>query len=121
MTDLKIRVNNSNFIDLVKGLELEFNDIAKTINVDKEVTSDQLLSLSIWVIYSCLNGPVGKGKTIEVGGTTISGRDLSFISGSQIRRLCTTLKPSIPRGMSCIMVEKYGDYYPNERFDSEHP
>ena len=116
----KINVKPSTVGDVFKTLNLNLSSIAKSSECDLDLNEKQTENLLLWVVYSVLNGPVGKGKFIETGDKKIEGKDLSFISNTQIFVLCNKVKELIPKGINCIMYEKYGDYYPNDKFLEGH-
>ena len=116
-----IRVNSHTFSELVNSLNLDYQTVARTVDIDVVVTNEQMKKLVTWVVYSCLNGPVGKGKYIEINGSRINGAELHFASNKQIGKLCQIVKLVLPTGINCIMMEKYGEYYPSQRFLEDHP
>ena len=117
---VNVNVKPSTIGDVFKNLNLDLKAIAKSSECDLDLNEKQTDNLLLWIVYSILNGPVGKGKFIDVQDKKIEGKDLDFISNSQIFVLCSKVKEFIPKGINCIMYEKYGDYYPNERFLEGH-
>jgi hypothetical protein len=95
---------------------IDIREILAAASIDYEGVSDEdLLVLLKIAVHCCVNGPVGVKKLTtfpNVGEAKIS--NLISCTNRTWKNFCRTVKNHLPTGLGGYMVEKYGEYWPNE-------
>jgi hypothetical protein len=95
---------------------IDIQGILAAMDLDFEGMTDEDLTVLLKVsIHCCVNGPVGVKKLTtfpSVGEATIS--DLVPCTNRTWRNFCRTVKSYLPTDLGGYMMEKHGEYWPNE-------